>query len=267
MLLNFKEMGNPNATAVIALHGLLGSLRNWTSAGRLLAERFRVITVDARNHGSSFHSDSMIFDDMIEDLLELMDHLGLDSATLMGHSMGGKTAMIFACRYPERVDRLFVVDTAPKDYPNHHSAELKAMNAVDLSKLESRKDADALMSEFIDDWAFRQFLISNIVRGEDGDFKWTINLPVIEAHIPVLAKNALDLEDTFEGNSHFLIGGLSYFVDQSDFNDIRFHFPKASIDVWDDSGHNPHFEHRDRFVGWILGKVALRQVQGEKDEL
>lgn len=257
MLLNFKEMGDPDAQAVITLHGLLGSLRNWTSAGRLLAEHFRVITVDARNHGSSFHAASHTFDDMVQDLLELLDYLGLNSAIFIGHSMGGKAAMSLACQYPERIDRLFVVDTAPKDYPNHHEEEFAAMNALDLSKLASRGQADEQIAEYIDDWAFRQFLISNIIRDENGAFQWTINLPVIEAYVPVLSKNALDLEDTFEGPSHFLIGGKSHFVDKNDFNDIRFHFPKVSIEVWDDSGHNPHFEHRDRFVEWVTYKAEI----------
>ena len=126
---------------------------------------------------------------------------------------------------------------------------------LDLASLKSRGDADSQIAEYTDDWAFRQFLISNLSRNEDGAFEWLINLPVIESHIPILSKNALDLEDTFEGQSHFLIGGLSHFVDQSDFNDIRFHFPKGTIDVWEDSGHNPHFEHRDRFVEWVLEKV------------
>ena len=101
MVLNFKEMGDPEAPPVIALHGLLGSMRNWTSAGRLLAEKYRVLLVDARNHGSSFHAPTHTFDDMVQDLVELLDHVGLDSATFIGHSMGGKVAMTFACRYPD----------------------------------------------------------------------------------------------------------------------------------------------------------------------
>ena len=164
--------------------------------------------------------------------------------------------MAFACRYPERVERLFVVDTAPKDYPPYHEAEFAAMNALDLSSLQNRSDADAFIADYIDDWAFRQFLISNIVRGEDRSFKWLINLPVIEAHLGLLAKNALDLMDTYEGPAHFLIGGQSKYVTESDHTDIRYHFPDVTIETWGDSGHNPHFEHRDRFVEWVLEKVG-----------
>ena len=256
MILNYKEAGNPNGAAIITLHGLLGSSRNWMGAVRSLSEHFRIITVDARNHGSSFHASTHTFGDMVQDLAELIDHLGLDTIHLMGHSMGGKVAMIYACRFPERVKHLFVVDTAPKDYPNHHIAEFEAMNSLDLSKLQTRNEADAKMAEYIDDWAFRQFLISNIVRGEDGGFKWTINLPVIESHVTMLSKNALDLDDTFDGPTHFLVGGQSHFVDPADHNDIRFHFPNVTIETWEDSGHNPHFEHRDRFVEWVLAKLS-----------
>ena len=111
------------------------------------------------------------------------------------------------------------------------------------------------MEAFIDDWAFRQFLISNIVRGDNGAFQWTINLPVIEEYVPELSLNALELDDTFDGPVHFLTGGKSHYIDKDDFNDIRFHFPKVTIETWNDSGHNPHFEHRQRFVEWVLKKV------------
>lgn len=255
MILHYNEAGEADAPAMICLHGLLGSSRNWRGAARFLSEHFRMITVDARNHGESFHTTTITFDDMVQDLQELMDHLGLDTATLVSHSMGGKVAMLFACRYPERVDRLFVVDTAPKDYPPYHETEFAAMNALDLSRLETRNDADALIATYIDDWAFRQFLISNIVRDEAGQFKWMINLPIIEAHLGVLAKNAIDLMDTYEGPAHFLIGGLSKYVTEDDHTDIRYHFPNVTIETWDDSGHNPHFEHRDRFVEWVIQKV------------
>lgn len=255
MLLNFKELGNPEARPILALHGLLGSMRNWTSAGRLLAERYRVILVDARNHGGSVHTSIHSFDDMVEDLLELLDQLGLDSATVIGHSMGGKVAMALACRYPERVDQLFVVDSAPKDYPAMHGREFEAMNALDLKTLATRGAADDHMAKYFDDWAFRQFLISNIARTEDGAFTWLANLPVIEASLLDLAKNPLSLDDVFEGKTSFLKGGKSNYIEVDDFNDIRFHFPKATIDTWDDSGHNPHFEHRNRFVKWVNVKL------------
>lgn len=257
MLLNYVESGDSNKPAIITLHGLLGSLRNWSSAARAMSEHFRVISADARNHGSSFHAASHTFDDMVDDVLDLMDHLGLDSAHLMGHSMGGKAAMRLACRYPERVNHLFVIDTAPKDYPNLHEAEFEAMNALDLSKLQSRNEADAVLEEYLEDWAFRQFLISNIVRGDDGVFTWQINLPVIEEYVPVLSENALELDDSFEGPVHFLIGGKSHYVEETDVTDIRFHFPKVSFDLWEDSGHNPHFEHRNRFVEWVKRKLKV----------
>ena len=255
MLLNFKELGDPGARPILALHGLLGSMRNWTSAGRLLAERYRVILVDARNHGGSVHTSTHSFVDMVEDLLELLDHLGLDTATIIGHSMGGKVAMALACRYPERVDQIFVVDSAPKDYPAMHDREFEAMYALDLANLESRGAADDHMAKYFDDWAFRQFLISNVIRAEDGSFKWLVNLPVIEASLLDLAKNPLSLDDVFEGKTAFLKGGKSNYIQNEDFTDIRFHFPKATIDTWDDSGHNPHFEHRNRFVEWVNLKL------------
>ncbi len=255
MLSNFKELGDPESPPIVALHGLLGSMRNWTSAGRLLAERYRMILVDARNHGSSAHTSTHSFDDMVEDLLELLDNLGLDTVNVIGHSMGGKTAMALACSYPERLDQLFIVDSAPKDYPSMHDREFEAMNALDLAALETRGAADDHMAKYFDDWAFRQFLISNVGRAEDGAFKWLANLPVIEASLQDLAKNPLGLDDVFDGKTFFLKGGKSDYIKEEDFNDIRFHFPNATIDTWEDSGHNPHFEHRDRFVRWVNEKL------------
>ena len=169
--------------------------------------------------------------------------------------MGGKVAMALACRYPERVDQLFVVDSAPKDYPAMHDREFEAMNTLDLSSLETRGAADDHMAKYFDDWAFRQFLISNVVRAEDGSFKWLANLPVIEAALLDIAKNPLTLDDVFDGKTSFLKGGKSNYIEEEDFTDIRFHFPKATIETWEDSGHNPHFEHRNRFVEWVYEQI------------
>lgn len=136
-----------------------------------------------------------------------------------------------------------------------HDREFEAMNALDLAALETRGAADDHMAKYFDDWAFRQFLISNVGRAEDGAFKWLANLPVIEASLQDLAKNPLGLDDVFDGKTFFLKGGKSDYIKEEDFNDIRFHFPNATIDTWEDSGHNPHFEHRDRFVRWVNEKL------------
>ncbi len=255
MVLNYAEYGDKSNPAIIILHGLLGSGRNWLTVARDLSQSNYVVALDARNHGQSFRASSNTFDDMVNDLGELMDHLGLDSVTLIGHSMGGKVAMIYACLYPERVDELLIVDIAPKQYPPHHDVTFKAMNELDLGSLEKRSDADPILAKKIESWAFRQFVISNIIRNDSGELEWLINLAVLTSHLRFLANNPMTPGDLFEGKARFLIGGKSNFVAEEDFGVIKHHFPEAEITVWEESGHNPHFDDRTRFVEWV-GKEA-----------
>jgi pimeloyl-ACP methyl ester carboxylesterase len=256
MMLFHRDLGGEGRPPLVLVHGFLGSSRNWQTAGAGLTARFHVLALDLRNHGRSPHAPEMTYATMLADVLAWMDAQGLARATLLGHSMGGKLAMRLACRHPERVVRLCVVDIAPKEYPGlAQRTELAAMNELRLDGLHSRAEAELRLEARVDNWATRKFLTTNLERGADGGWRWTVNLPVLTAALPDLVKNPLDPADRFDGPAHFILGGRSGFVQAGDHAAIRRHFPSVRITVMPDSGHNPHMEAREEFVRLVLKEV------------
>ncbi len=238
---------------MVLLHGLLGSSRNWQTTGADLAATYHVWALDLRNHGKSPHAGTISYPDMVDDVLAWMDAHGIRKATLLGHSLGGKVAMLIACRHPGRVERLVVVDIAPKSYlSNAHRAEFAAMNELDLGSLQSRSEAELCFEARVSDWAMRKFLATNLERTETGGWGWQINLPVLTGALPDLEANPLSLEDKYEGATTFVLGGRSRYVDDSDRAGIVHHFPHAELRTIADAGHNPHMEARGAFVKAVL---------------
>ncbi|HEY8994981.1 MAG TPA: alpha/beta fold hydrolase [Lacunisphaera sp.] len=247
--LHHIDLGGAGNPPMIVLHGLLGSSRNWLSTGRDLARHFHVLALDARNHGKSPHAPEMTYETMAADIIAWMDAQGLARAELVGHSMGGKTAMLLACRHPERVLRLVVVDIAPKDYSwAAHRAEFAAMHELDLASLSSRSEAELRFEARVPHLGTRKFLTTNLTQGDDGGWRWQINLPVLTDALPVMEKNCLRPEDRFEGPTLFVLGGRSRYAEAGDHALMRRHFPAAQIEVIADSGHNPHMDQREAFV-------------------
>lgn len=251
-----RDLGGAGNPPLLVLHGLLGSSRNWLTTGGDLASRHHVFALDLRNHGKSPHGTPMDYPAMMADVLAWMDAQGLAKVTLMGHSMGGKVAMLLACRHPERVERLVVVDIAPKDYLSHaHRAEFAAMNELRLDTLQSRGEAELRFEARVGDWAMRKFLTTNLERDEaGGGWRWQINLPAITAALPELEANPLASEDKFAGPVLFVTGGKSRYVREEDRSVIMAHFPKARVKVIAESGHNPHMETRAEFVAAVASE-------------
>jgi pimeloyl-ACP methyl ester carboxylesterase len=236
----------------VLLHGLLGSSRNWQTAGRELAAGRRVYALDLRNHGLSPHAPNMSYQAMMADVLAWLDTNGVSQAELVGHSMGGKVAMLLACRHPARVARLVVVDIAPKDYSwPERGQEFAGMNELDLSTLDSRADAESRLEARVPGWAQRKFLTTNLERGEGGGWRWQIDLPAITAALPELERNSLVKDDRYAGPALFIAGGKSGYVKPEDRGVILGHFPSARFEVIPGSGHNPHVEARDAFVAAV----------------
>lgn len=255
-ILNFVEFGQKESTPIIILHGFLGSCKNWMTIGKALSENYRVITVDLRNHGDSFHHLEHSYEVMVEDIVNLLDHLELDKVLLMGHSMGGKVAMKFACNHPERLWQLIVVDIAPKQYfPDRR--DIKLMLDIDLSKLENKQSAEDQLAKEIKDLGLRKFLLTNLSQNKDGQFYWRANLKVFLSEIPSLGNNPILETEKFIGNSLFIIGGKSNFVKEPDYPVIYKHFPNAEIEVIESSDHNPHFSTRDKFLE-LLAKHLIQ---------
>ena len=238
MKLNFRKNGS--GPPLVILHGLFGSLDNWFSIAKELVEHYTLYLVDQRNHGDSPHSNEWNYGVMVEDLRELLDAEGLDSVYLMGHSMGGKTAMNFAVRYPGRVRKLIVGDIAPRYYPIHHQVILEGLNALDLSQLQSRKEADDHLAKFIPELGIRQFLLKSLGRDGQG-FAWKINLSVITEKIEEVGK-ALEEGAIFEGPTLFLSGANSNYIQEKDLSDMKRHFPNFTWVSIPNAGHWLHAE-------------------------
>lgn len=217
-----------------------------------MAERFHVYTLDMRNHGASPHESEMTYAAMVEDVLGFMDANNLPRVTLVGHSMGGKIAMLLACRHPELVERMIVVDIAPQDYfwPAHR-VEFAAMNELKLDALTSRLEAEQQLESRVPSLGMRKFITTNLERGADGAWRWIMNLPVLTRALPTLEANSLEAKDSYRGASLFIAGGRSPYVGPDGREAILRHFPVARIESLTASGHNPHVEALEAFVALV----------------
>ena len=240
MKLNFKKSGT--GPPLVILHGLFGSLDNWFSIAKELVDHYTLYLVDQRNHGDSPHSNEWNYGVMVEDLKELLDAEGLDSVYLMGHSMGGKTVMNFAVTYPERVRKLIVGDIAPRYYPIHHQLILEGLNALDLSNLQSRKEADEQLAASIPELGIRQFLLKSLYWIEPGQLAFRFNLAVFNTKITEIGV-PLPLELSFEKPTLFIRGGNSDYILDTDVPAIKEQFPNARIETIPNAGHWLHAEN------------------------
>ena len=253
MRLFHRDLGGAGRPPLLVLHGLLGSSRNWQTAGAELANHFHVCALDLRNHGKSPHADTMSYEEMMQDVLAWMDGQQTNTATLLGHSMGGKVAMLLACRHAARVERLVLVDIAPKDYSwASNRAVFAAMNELNLADIRSRAEAEMRFEGRVPGWAMRKFLATNLERSPEGTWTWQINLPALTAALPELERNPLHPDDHYAGPTRVIVGGKSDYVEAGDHEVIRAHFPAAEIQVMPNVGHNPHMEAREAFVREVI---------------
>ena len=253
MLLSHRELGGTGQPPLILLHGMLGSSSNWKTAGKDLTSKYEVFALDMRNHGASGHAETMSYPEMMADVREWLDARGLRRVTLLGHSMGGKVGMLLACRHPDRVEQLFVVDIAPKNYfwPAHR-ANFAAMNGLNLTELSSRAEAELRLEGQVPSRGMRKFLTTNLERSPEGSWSWQINLPVLTAAISEMEKNPLGPAEQYAGPTLFVGGAKSPYIEAGDHAEILRHFPAARILTIADAGHSPHMEKREEFVATIL---------------
>ena len=248
---------------LVILHGLFGSGRNWTRLARQLAESWRVYALDLRNHGESPWDGEMDYLAMADDVLAFLDRRGLDRATLIGHSMGGKAAMAVALVQPARVEALVVVDIAPSVYALALQGYVDAMQALDLSSLSRRGEADAALRSAVADPAIRGFLLQNLV-ARNGRYSWRPNLTVLAAAMPVLSAFPDELfTRTYRGRTLFLGGGLSDYIRPEHRPTIQALFPRARIEMVPGVGHWVHAEAPEVFLAHLqafLGDKADRQA-------
>jgi esterase len=249
---NFGGDSGKGGTRLVVLHGLLGSSRNWQSVAAALAADFPVSALDLRNHGQSPHASEHSYEAMVDDVAAWLDENHVAQVNLLGHSMGGKVAMALACRRPERVLALGVVDIAPRDYAlDHHRPHFAAMNALDLDTVSSRAEAERQLATGGADAATARFLATNLERGEDGRLRWRINLPVLTKSLEEMGRTPLVADERFEGPALFIVGGHSRYVTPGDHALIRRHFPAARIEVLPEAGHNPHIDSPAELVAQV----------------
>jgi esterase len=233
---------------VAILHGLFGTGRNWRSIAQQLAARHRVLAFDLRNHGASPWADGMSYGEMVEDLSASLRARGIDHAALLGHSMGGKVAMLAALLHPAEVRRLVVVDIAPAPNPPTLLAHLRAMRAVDLDDITRRSEVDARLTGAIPDDAERAFLLQNLIM-DDGKARWRLNLEAIEREFPqILDFPDLPAGTAYQGPALFVAGARSDYIQAAHEPMIRRLFPQARITRIEGAGHWVHAERPQAFL-------------------
>lgn len=239
-------------TPIIILHGFLGMSDNWKSiAAQFAAEGFQVHALDLRNHGKSFHSDEFNYEIMMEDVKKYIDMHQLSHSIVLGHSMGGKVAMLLATTYPNLVSKLIIADIGPKYYAPHHQTILAGLNAVDFSKNPSRSEVEQVLSNFVTDFGTRQFLLKNLYWKTPEQLAFRFNLQVFNDKIEIIG-TALPFEKKFDGPTLFLRGAKSNYILDADFETIYYHFPMASIVTIDNAGHWLHAENPKDFQLRVL---------------
>ncbi|HEU4947837.1 MAG TPA: alpha/beta fold hydrolase [Kribbella sp.] len=244
-----------NGSPVVVLHGLFGSSRNWMTAARRLSAEHRVIAANLRNHGTSPHTVSMSYAEMAGDVYETITDLGLGPVALVGHSMGGKAAMLTALRHPEVVDRLVVVDVAPVAYPPSFTVYAQAMRTADLSAVERRADVEKQLVDAVPEPGTRAFLLQNLILDDQGA-RWRPNLPVIEASLPAISGWPDDATGSYDGPTLFVYGGKSDHVRPEHREAILRHFPRAEFAEIPEAGHWVHAERLDDFLATVTPFLA-----------
>ena len=232
---------------LLILHGFLGMSDNWkTLAGEYAQSGFQVHVLDLRNHGRSFHAEEFNYEVMAKDVYDYCVQNKLNKIDLIGHSMGGKTAMLLATTHPELVDKLIVADIGPKFYPQHHQTILEGLNAVDFTKKPSRNDVEEVLKNYITDFGTRQFLMKSLFWKEPGQLAFRFNLSVFNQKIDQVG-TALPGNAIFNNPTLFIRGGNSNYILDEDFESIKKHFPLANFSTIPNAGHWLHAENPKLF--------------------
>ncbi len=265
--LKFRKSGH--GSPFVILHGLYGASDNWISISRKLEERFTVFIPDLRNHGHSPHTTTHTYQDMADDLLQFFKDHQIGKAIVLGHSMGGKLAMMFAAEYPELVTSLIVADIAPKSYHSvekpfktvlQHEIILGLMEELNLVAVSSRKEIDHFLAEKLKDSTLRQFLIKNIHRNKEDYFEWKINVPVLKYALTSVTSDVAsewfaDRSPILSYPVTFIRGLQSDYISNDDIPVIKDIYPEARVIDIAGAGHWLHAEQPEKFVEAVLSSV------------
>ena len=266
MALNLACETTGSGPPLVVLHGLFGSSGNWRGIARALGETHTVHCVDLRNHGASPWADSMAYAEMADDVLQLLDRLGLKRAAVMGHSMGGKTAMALALRHPRRISRLIVVDIAPVSYADTLTPFAQAMRSADVISAASRAEVQRRLQQQVPDHEqIVPFLMQNLVTLND-HFDWRLNLLGISAAMPGLCAFPSDLLGMrFDGSTTVIAGAQSDYVGNRDAASFSPMFVDVEIDVVEDAGHWVHADQPEAFLARV-GHALQRNAPARRPD-
>jgi len=260
MKLFYRKYGN--GPALVILHGLYGSSDNWVTIAKNLSDSFTVYLPDQRNHGQSPHNEIHDYDSMRDDLFELVNDLKLKKIFLAGHSMGGKTAISFALKWPERLNGLLIADISPFTYESdghsaysQHSGILNAILSLDLQKVTTRNEVEGLLKGKISSEKERGLILKNLQRTENNNFSWKINAKSLLANLEKIMtgiRRQTDYNQQITGFPViFLRGGDSDYIPEKDFKDILHVFPAAEIIEVPGAGHWIQVDKPDEVVRYL----------------
>lgn len=250
-ILNSKIFGeNLSGAPLLVFHGLFGMLDNWGTFGKDMGEFLPVHLIDLRNHGRSFHSESMSHDDLAEDILRYMEHYNISKAHILGHSLGGKAVMQFAIKFPEKVEKLIVVDISPNAYPPHHQGIIKALETVDFNTVSSRNEVEAVLHQYIPEKSTIQFLTKNLYWDDQKRLNWRFNLKTLSEKYNEFVSNAIKF-GVFEGPTLFIAGAQSNYILPQDHFAIKQQFPKAEFVTINNAGHWVQAENPIDFINEV----------------
>lgn len=256
MALDLAYTSTGSGPPLLILHGLFGSGGNWRSVARQLSDTHRVLCVDLRNHGTSPWADSMPYAEMAGDVLRVIERENLREPVVMGHSMGGKTAMALALLHPKVASRLILIDIAPVAYADRLSPFVEAMRGIDMLAAGSRSEIQQRLATSVPEPSVVPFLMQNLV-SRNSHFDWRINLAGIGASLHQLSDFPSDLRGfQFKGPVQVIAGGRSDYVEHPDGRDYQPMFPKIRIDMIDSAGHWVHADEPQRFLALVRKALA-----------
>jgi len=254
-VLLYSKSEGVGAQPLVVLHGLMGSSENWRTIQRALASQTRVICLDFANHGLSPSAPLFTLDTQASDVFETLDSLGVKSFFLLGHSLGGKVAMLMAAERPERVNGLIVVDVTPDAISPVFLFILRACQSLALGKANTRAELDAALANNVTQPEARAFLLKNVARDEAGRFFWRVPLDHLIFNYPAIS-SALELKHPYSGPLMMMAGGKSPFHVMQQETALRRLFPQIAFEVFPEAGHLLHSEEPQRFIEVVSGFLA-----------
>lgn len=248
MLLNYKEYGA--GEPVVILHGLLGMLDNWHSFAKKLGEEYWVISVDQRNHGKSFHSEAFNYKLLSNDISTFLDALHIPKCHIIGHSMGGKTALQFINDHPDTIEKAIIVDISPKAYAGGHESIFEALKSVDLKTITSRKQVQDLLMSKIQNLGTVHFLMKNLNRESTGEYTWKANVLALDNNYDNI-KGSVEFDDIIETPTLFIKGDSSNYIMEEDLKIISEKFEESEIVTIDGAGHWVHADQPEKLLDCV----------------